>query len=66
LFEEAKEIGLGENNKKLEKLITMSSNEIPVFSKTAVETALKTKKLISVWVGPNNVHDILDSLNENH
>jgi hypothetical protein len=66
LFEEAKEIGLGENNKKLEKLVTMSSNEITVFSKTAVETALKTKKLISVWVGPNNVHDILDSLDENH
>ena len=66
LFEEAKEIGLGGNNKKLEKIVTMNSNEVPVFSKKEVETALKTKKIISVQVGPNNVHDILDSLDENH
>jgi hypothetical protein len=66
LFEEAKEIGLGGNNKKLEKIVTMNSNEVPVFSKKEVETALKTKKTVSVEVGPNNVHDILDSLGENH
>ena len=66
LFEEAKEIGLGRNNKKLEKIVTISSNEIPVFSKKEVEAALKTKRMISVQVGPNNVHDILDSLNGNH
>ena len=30
-----------------------------------VDFALKTKKKITVKVGPNNVHDILDSL-ENH
>ncbi|MDH3695868.1 MAG: thiamine biosynthesis protein [Nitrosopumilus sp.] len=66
LFEEAKEIGLGENNKKLEKVVIRSSNEIPVFSKKEVEAALKTKKMISIQVGPNNVHDILDLLDENH
>ncbi|MFQ5476753.1 MAG: thiamine biosynthesis protein [Nitrosopumilus sp.] len=65
LFDEAKEIGLERNIKKLEKTVTISSNEIPVFSKKEVEFALKTKKKISVQVGPNNVHDILDSL-ENH
>jgi len=66
LFDEAKEIGLERNIKKLEKMVTISSNEIPAFSKKEIEFALKTKKKISVQVGPNNVHDILDSLEENH
>ena len=65
LFNEAKEIGLERNIKKLEKIVTINSNEVPVFSKKEVESAIKTKKRISVKVGPNNVHDILDSL-ENH
>ncbi len=66
LFDEAKEIGLERNIKKLEKLVTMSSDEIPSFSKKYVESAVKTKKKISIQVGPNNVHDILDSFEENH
>ena len=66
LFNEAKEIGLDRNIKKLEKIVTINSNEIPVFSKKEVESAIKTKTKISVKVGPNNVHDILDSLGENH
>jgi hypothetical protein len=66
LFNDAKEIGLERNIKKLEKIVTISSNEIPVFSKKEVESALKTKKKISVQVGPNNIHDMLDSLEENH
>jgi len=66
LFNDAKEIGLERNIKKLEKIVTISSNEIPIFSKKEVESALRTKKKISVQLGPNNVHDILDSLEENH
>ncbi len=65
LFDEAKEIGLERNMKKLEKMITITSNEIPSFAKKEVESALKTKKKITIQIGPNNVHDILDSL-ENH
>jgi len=65
LFEEAKEIGLERNMKKLEKIIVINSSEIPDFSKKDVKTALKTKIKITIQVGPNNVHDILDSL-ENH
>ena len=52
--------------KKLEKMINISSNEIPKFSKIGIEYALKTKQEIFVKLGANNVHDILDSLNENH
>ncbi|KAF6245991.1 thiamine biosynthesis protein [Nitrosopumilus sp. b2] len=66
LFDEAKEIGLERSIKKLEKIVTIGSNEIPSFAKKEVENALKTKKLISIQAGPNNVHDILDSLEENH
>ena len=65
LFSDAKEIGLERNLKKLEKMVTITSNEIPDFAKKQVEYALKTRKIISVKVGSNNVHDILDSL-ENH
>ncbi len=65
LFNEAKEIGLERNIKKLKKSVTISTDEIPSFSKKEVESALNTKKIITVQVGPNNVHDILDSL-ENH
>ncbi len=64
LFSQAKEIGLERNIKKLEKAVTISSDEIPVFSKKAVETAFKTKREISVRVGPNNLYDILDSLED--
>jgi len=39
---------------------------VPKISKTDIEFALKTKKEISVKLGVNNVHDILDSLNEDH
>ena len=65
LFDEAKEIGLERGIRKLEKTVSMTANEIPSFSKKEVESALKTKKTITVELGPNNVHDILDSL-ENH
>jgi len=66
LFIEAKEIGLERNIKKLEKMINITSNDVPKFSKTDVEFAHKTKKEISVKLGANNVHDILDSLSEDH
>ena len=66
LFEEAKEIGLERNIKKLEKIVSITSNEIPIYSKTEVTSALKTKQMISINLGPNNVHDILDSLEQNH
>jgi hypothetical protein len=65
LFDDVKEIGLERKMKKIEKMVSMSSNDVPAFSKKDVELAIKTKKKISVILGPNNVHDILDSL-ENH
>lgn len=66
LFDDAKEIGLEKSIKKLEKIISTSSNEITTFSKKEVEMSIKSKKNIVVKIGPNNIHDILDSLEENH
>ena len=66
LFEEAKEIGLERNIKKLKKIVNITSNEIPIYSKKEVMSALKTKQVISLKLGPNNIHDILDTLDQNH
>jgi len=66
LFDDAKEIGLEKSMKKLEKIVTTNSNEIPSSLKKEVESAIKTKKTVSIQIGFNNVHDILDSLEENH
>ena len=64
LFDDAKEIGLERSLKKLEGIISINSNEVPIYAKKEVENAFKTKKMISVKVGPNNVHDILDSFED--
>lgn len=66
LFYDAKEIGLEKCIKKLEKTITSSSYEITSFSKKEVMMSIKSKRNISIKVGPNNIHDILDSLEANH
>ena len=66
LFEEAKEIGLEKHIPKMNKIIQINSNEIPKISLKDVKYALDTKKTVDVVIGPNNVHDILDSLEENH
>jgi hypothetical protein len=66
LFNDAKEIGLENKIKKLEKIVTSRFDENTIFLKKEVEMSIKTKKVISIKVGPNNVHDILDSLEENH
>ncbi len=34
--------------------------------KKIVENALKKRRIVSIVIGPNNVHEILDSLEENH
>lgn len=62
IFSIAKEIGMDKNLKKLEKIIGINSVEIPKISKKMVDDSLETKKVISIEIGPNNVHDILDSL----
>ena len=64
LFDDAKELGMERSIEKLEKHATMTSKEIPPGLKKEVEVALKTKQKLTIQVGPNNVHDILDSLED--
>ena len=66
LFQSAKEIGMEKNLKKLEKIIGISTDEIPQILKKTVDDSIKTKKIVTVTIGPNNVHDILDDLESNH
>ncbi|HUU47164.1 MAG TPA: thiamine biosynthesis protein [Nitrosopumilaceae archaeon] len=66
LFEEAKEIGLEKQIPKMNRIIQMNSKETPKISIKAIKNAVDTKKTVDVVIGPNNVHDILDSLEENH
>lgn len=65
LFDSAKEIGIDKGLKKLERTIRINTAEMPQALKN-VDDVLRTKKRVTVTLGPNNVHDILDALDANH
>ena len=69
IFETAKEIGLEKYLSRIEKLggsnfsnFKQSSKEI----EKIVKETIKSKKTVSVNVGPNNVHEILDEVRSNN
>ena len=66
IMNNAKEIGLQKELPKIEKLMKNNLNFQKKVSKkflaNVVNTSLKTRKLVQVKLGPNNVHDILDLL----
>lgn len=65
----AKEIGLKKYLTRIEKLGKMKFNLIVMDKKNIAnlaKKALKTKRVVAVTIGPNNVHDILDSLKSEH
>jgi len=66
LFVDAKEIGLEKQILKLNGTILKDLKKIPKMPDQNVKNVIKTKKTVNVLIGPNNVHDILDSLEENH
>ena len=66
LFDDAKEIGLEKNIHKILKIISLDIEKMPENSGKDLRLNLKTKETVNVVLGPNNVHDILDSLEENH
>ncbi len=63
IFDNAREIGL-DNIMKIEKMTKLKFNgkTSEKEAQKIANQAIKTKKVVSVTVGPNNVHDILDSL----
>ena len=66
LFEDLKEIGIEKNIPKIKKLISMNTRDVPEPSNRIIDEAIKSRKTVRISVGPNNVHDILDSLFEKH
>ncbi|MGQ0638179.1 MAG: thiamine biosynthesis protein [Nitrososphaerota archaeon] len=69
IFELAKEIGLEKHLSKIESLcrLKFTSRNIPKGKISKIsQTALKTRKPITIIVGPKNIHDIIDSLKSNH
>ena len=66
LFDDAKEIGLEKNIHKIHKIISLDLDKMPKNSGKDLKLNLRTKETVNVVLGPNNVHDILDSLEENH
>ncbi len=69
ILDNAKEIGLGKFLPKIEKFGKMKFNLINTTINEAKKIAKEsehTKKSISIEVGANNIHDILDSLELEH
>ena len=69
ILKNVKEIGLSKYLSKIEKLGTMNLNKISNNknkSKSIAKESLKSKKTVLVSIGPNNVHDIIDSIKSNH
>jgi hypothetical protein len=65
----AKEIGLEKYLSRIERLGKMKFNSVIGSKNNAQKIAqqiLKTKRVVTITVGPNNVHDILDGLESNH
>lgn len=68
VFDNAKEIGLEKYVTKIEKLASLKFNGKTYEREAQIvaNQAVKTKKVLSIKIGSNNVHDILDSLKVDH
>ena len=67
IYKNAKEIGLGKfvaSIENLSKIDFSNGKSSKKNQKESVENALKTSKTLSIKIGPNNMHEILDQLTE--
>lgn len=62
IFDTLEEMGLGKKTSKLESIVSKNYKNTPKISKKTVNYSMKSKKTVTVQIGPNNVHDILDAL----
>ncbi|MDX1596994.1 MAG: thiamine biosynthesis protein, partial [Nitrosopumilaceae archaeon] len=62
MFNDLQELGISSKARKVENMISKNFKKIPNVSEKLVHESLKSEKKISVDIGPNNVHDILDAL----
>jgi hypothetical protein len=69
ILECAKEIGLEKYLPQIEKLGKMNFNvgsKGPSDSRKIAKQALSSKRIVTITLGPNNVHNIIDSLKSDH
>lgn len=59
----AKEIGLGKYLSRIEKFGSLRFVQVKADVSGLVQKATKTHQAVTVKIGPNNIHDILDSIN---
>jgi len=62
IFNDLEELGLPNKTKKLESLASKNFKKTPKVSEKLIQDGLRSEKTITVDIGPNNVHDILDAL----
>jgi len=69
IFQNAKEIGLEKYLPKIEKILKRKNDQdsyTKSIPKKIINNIHKNKKIVTVKLGPNMLHDILDSLEINH
>ncbi|MGQ0605968.1 MAG: thiamine biosynthesis protein [Candidatus Nitrosotenuis sp.] len=62
IIETAKEIGLGKYLSRIEKFGTLKFAQAKADVSGMALDATKTRQTITIRIGPNNIHDILDSI----
>ncbi len=62
IIETAKEIGLGKYLHKIEKFGVLKFTQTKIDQASMAQSVIKTHQSITVKIGPNNIHDILDSI----
>ena len=62
IFNDLQELGLSNKAKKLQVLASKNFKKIPTVSEKLIQKSLKSERTVTVDIGPNNVHDILDAL----
>lgn len=63
IIDTAKEIGLGKYLSRIEKFGSLRFSEGKEDVSDMIQSTLKSCQTITVRIGPNNIHDILDSIN---
>jgi len=68
IFENAKEIGLEKHLAKIERILRVKIDEkrVKKLSGKMINNIVKSKKTVSIKLGPNMVHEILDMLKVKH
>ena len=66
IFSDAKKIGLEKYQDKISKLVKAKFVNTSSNAQKVAESTLKTRRVVSITVGENNVHEILDSLEIEH